>query len=640
MDKKGLYYQLFTSQVHDSNLPGDGSEVSSIKQRESISKALRKDTSNDESQNLIVEPEKDVNYSNSLLTLLLLNSSQWHLLFCATIGSLLVGLSSPINAFLYGELMGTFGESSEYEIRRNSDIVALQFLALAIMTGLGSFLETFLFTLTGERLAYKLRSLSFETILSMRIEWFDRPENSVGSLCSQLQCDATAIRDASGSRIGLLVQAIIAISVSIIIALCLSWKLALAGIAFVPIVLWAGFENAKMANDSSLDTRPATQRSTQMTSEAVANIRTVVSLGLEDTIHDVYMKGHEPEILKKNLGRGLLYSFGSNAPFPATIVTCCYGSYLVETENMPYKLVLVVNQALVFGLYVFGETLAFTSNYKQAGDAISRILRLVSHKNKLEGKWSSLSSNKLNGKVEFDDVSFSYPARSKLPVLRNFSASVLSGRNVAIVGQSGCGKSTCVQLLQRFYSPNSGDIRLDDQNIDKISMDLLCTSLGVVSQEPVLFNRTIEENIAYGFNDGKISDVVEAARKANIHNFIQSLPSGYKTLAGKGGLQLSGGEKQRVAIARALIRNPSILVLDEATSALDAESEKIVQDALDGARKGRTVITIAHRLSTIQDSDEILVMDHGRVIERGDHSTLLRRRDLYYKLWTSSTKNI
>jgi len=147
-----------------------------------------------------------------------------------------------------------------------------------------------------------------------------------------------------------------------------------------------------------------------------------------------------------------------------------------------------------------------------------------------------------------------------------------------------------------------------------------------------LFNRTIEENIACGFS-GEIADVVEAARKANIHNFIQSLPSGYKPIAGKGELQLSGGEKQRVAIARALIRNPSILILDEATSALDAESEKLVQDALDGARNGRTVITIAHRISTIQDSDEIFVMDHqGRIIERGDHSTLLRRLDLNYKI--------
>ncbi|RWS03318.1 ATP-binding cassette sub-family B member 5-like protein [Dinothrombium tinctorium] len=208
------------------------------------------------------------------------------------------------------------------------------------------------------------------------------------------------------------------------------------------------------------------------------------------------------------------------------------------------------------------------------------------------------------------------------------------GQTVALVGGSGCGKSTCIQLIERFYDCDLGEVCVDGVNVEHLNLCWLRSKIGFVQQEPTLFSYSILENIAYGDNSRSIpmEEIIEAAKKANIHNFIENLPQGYATNVGDKGSQLSGGQKQRIAIARALIRNPSILLLDEATSALDSESEKIVQEALDEAMKGRTSLVIAHRLSTIQNADKIIVLKDGKVIEEGNHQTLLAKRGAYFEL--------
>lgn len=210
---------------------------------------------------------------------------------------------------------------------------------------------------------------------------------------------------------------------------------------------------------------------------------------------------------------------------------------------------------------------------------------------------------------------------------------------MALVGESGCGKSTVIQLIQRFYDLDEGSLTLEDHDIKQLNLPHVRSKIGIVSQEPVLFNRSIGENIRYGDNttEASMEEVIAAARKANIHTFVSALPQGYETNIGGKGKQLSGGQKQRVAIARAMLRNPAVLLLDEATSALDSESEKIVQDALDAAQEGRTSITIAHRLSTIKDVDVIFVIQKGEVAEQGNHEELLELQGIYYKLWNKST---
>ncbi|VDM47070.1 unnamed protein product [Toxocara canis] len=243
----------------------------------------------------------------------------------------------------------------------------------------------------------------------------------------------------------------------------------------------------------------------------------------------------------------------------------------------------------------------------------------------------------IRGDIALRDVYFAYPNQRYFPVVNRLTISAPFGRTIALVGPSGCGKSTIIQLLERLYDPIDGAVLIDGQDIRQFNVRYVRTHMALVGQEPTLFNMSIRANIAYGLDDATQQEIEQAAKLANIHSFIISLPEviahlGYDTVVGSKGTQLSGGQRQRVAIARAIIRNPKILLLDEATSALDNESEKIVQEALDVARRGRTCIVIAHRLSTIQNADMIIVLKDGRVFELGTHTQLLARKGLYYRL--------
>ncbi|CAF4780312.1 unnamed protein product, partial [Rotaria magnacalcarata] len=246
-----------------------------------------------------------------------------------------------------------------------------------------------------------------------------------------------------------------------------------------------------------------------------------------------------------------------------------------------------------------------------------------------------LKPNSFEGNIEFRDVDFAYPTRAKHRILDKFNLTCLQGQTTALIGSSGCGKSTIISLLLRFYDSTNGHIFLDGQDLRTINISWLRSIIGFVQQEPILFDRTIAENIAYGINDRKVSyrEIHEVAIQANIHEEILKFPQGYETNCGNvGNTQFAGGQKQRIAIARALLQKPKILLLDEATSALDNETERIVQEAIDKARQNRTCLTIAHRLTTIQNSEKIVVVDGGSVREEGQHEELLRKRGFYYRL--------
>ena len=278
---------------------------------------------------------------------------------------------------------------------------------------------------------------------------------------------------------------------------------------------------------------------------------------------------------------------------------------------------------------------SFINRFIVAFGLLFRIFDLLERQPKIDSS-PSVGQKKSNssGYVSLKDVEFRYPTRKAVNVLQGLSLEAQPGKTLALVGHSGCGKSTCIQLMERFYDPDSGSVRVDDEDIRPLNLDSVRSHFAIVSQEPSLFNMTLADNIAYGDNGRTVpmEDIIEAAKKANIHSFIQALPLGYETVVGQRGSQLSGGQKQRVAIARALVRNPKILLLDEATSALDTESEQVVQQALDKAREGRTCVTIAHRLSTIRNADKIIVLNHGVVAEEGTHEELIAHRGLYYEL--------
>ena len=561
-------------------------------------------------------------------------------------------------ALAFGEMIGSLG-SITGDVYNQSEVMdqkrffyAMMFLAIAAGTGLGAFLQTCAFSVAGERLAFRLTTLSYRAILRKEIAWFDKRENSVGYLCQQLSSDAqAAVQGATGARIGLIFQVFISIVTAVSLSLFFSWKLALANAAFIPVVMLSAIALNRLlqVKNDSLSSSMA-----QVASEAISSIRTVASLGKEDAFWNNYSTkcrtlflGAECDNKRHNLVcknwstsilRGLFIGLSSNATPLASIVCLAYGAYLIHSEGLQCKSIYIICEALIFGMDAIGLAMAFAPDFEGAKRAASRITSLLNEnvpsKNVLRPTAVDLQ---IKGKIEFEGVTFSYPNRPDVDVLCDFSAVMLHpNKTVALVGPSGCGKSTCLQLILQFYNAKSGVIRMDDQHLLNSALtEVMRQNLAIVSQEPVLFDRTVAENIAYGSNSATMAQIVEAARTANIHEFIQSLPMGYETNVGPKGGQLSGGQKQRIAIARAIIRDPKILLLDEATSALDAESEMIVQEALTAASRGRTCLLIAHRLSAIQHVDLILVVNKGRVHEQGKHQDLIRLKGIYYQMWTA-----
>ena len=384
-----------------------------------------------------------------------------------------------------------------------------------------------------------------------------------------------------GVRIGLIFQVTISIITAVIVSFIYSWKLALVCTVSTPLILLATIALTKLTATTQHDDGKLAKVAT----EAISSIRTIASIGKEEAFHSTYINSlnYNQRKMKRQiiatLLRGAGFGLGNNAALLLSSVSIFYGAYLIENEGLHFKSMFVINEALLFGMELVGQSLALTPNFESAKIAARRVFNLLDQTKKHRRKSSSHQqiSGVLKGKIEFDNVYFSYPSRPDLDVLRGLTATVLHpDKTVALVGPSGCGKSTCIQLIQRFYKQKTGTIQLDGNSLDSVPLETLRRNIGIVSQEPVLFNRTLRENIAYGIDNATMAEVIEAAKQANIHSFIQSLPMGYETNVGQKGAQLSGGQKQRVAIARALLRNPKILLLDEATSALDAESMHVV----------------------------------------------------------------
>ncbi|VDK18859.1 unnamed protein product, partial [Anisakis simplex] len=317
-----------------------------------------------------------------------------------------------------------------------------------------------------------------------------------------------------------------------------------------------------------------------------------------------------------------------------------YGSTLITSGELQPGAVFTVFLAVMSGTASVGMIAPQVTLFVTAKSAAAPIYAIIDRVPPIDSYSNAgIRPASVEGRVKFENISFQYPNRDK-NVIDNVSIDIEPGKTIALVGHSGCGKSTLISLLLRYYDTNSGSIKVDGEDIRNLNLDWLRNIIGVVSQEPILFNVTIAENLRLGREDLLISEMVNVCKIANAHDFIMDLPQGYDTLIGEGGIQLSGGQKQRIAIARALARNPRILLLDEATSALDVESEHVVQEALDKASEGRTTLVIAHRLSTIKDADQIIVMQDGKVVETGTHVELIAvENGVYRQLVDSQAMN-
>ncbi|XP_072329676.1 bile salt export pump-like isoform X1 [Scyliorhinus torazame] len=569
------------------------------------------------------------------------NVAEWPYMLLGSLGAAVNGGVNPVYALLFSQILGTFSIQNEEEKRNQINSICLFFAIVGMVSFLTQFLQSYFFAKSGELLTRRLRKLGFQAMLGQEIGWFDDHKNSPGTLTTRLATDASQVQGATGSQIGMIVNSLTNIGVSLIIAFYFSWKLTLVILCFLPFLALSGALQAKMLTGFANQDKQALEVAGRISSEALSNIRTIAGLAKEKMFVQLYEKQLEAPYraaIKKANVYGLCFGFAQSVIFMANAASYRFGGYLVVAESLHFSIVFRVIAAIVTSGTALGRASSYTPDYAKAKIAAARFFQLIDHVPKIniyndEGeKWDNFK-----GEIHFKDCKFTYPARPDFQVLNGLSISVKPGQTLAFVGSSGCGKSTSVQLLERFYDPNEGKVLIDGHNTETVNIVFLRSKIGIVSQEPVLFDCSIAENIKYGDNNRQVSmdEVIAASRKAQLHDFVMALPNKYDTNVGAQGSQLSRGQKQRIAIARAIVRNPKILLLDEATSALDTESEKIVQAALDEARQGRTCIVIAHRLSTIQNSDIIAVMSRGLIVEQGAHEELMALKGAYYKLVTT-----
>ncbi|XP_051921766.1 ATP-binding cassette, sub-family B (MDR/TAP), member 4 isoform X13 [Hippocampus zosterae] len=577
----------------------------------------------------------------SLLKILRFNLPEWPYILMGIIFAAINGLLHPLFAVILSKYIAVMAETDQEMIRKETEFLCLMFATIGIVIFFTMFLQGYCFGKSGEILTLKLRLAAFKALMRQDLGWFDDHKNSVGTLTTRLASDAAQVQGVTGLRLATLVQNIANLGTGVILAFVYGWELTLLVLVLVPILAVAGTVEMELLAGQAAKDKKELEKAGQIVTEAIDNIRTVASLTREATFESLFHKNLQApyrNAQKKAHVQGFAFSFSQAMIYFTYAVCFWFGAWLVQQGRMDVEGVFLVIMAILYGSMAVGEANSFTPNYANAKTSAAHIMMLLNRQPAIDNlSQEGQSLDHFDGNVYFEGVVFDYPSRPNVPVLRGLNLKVSKGETLALVGSSGCGKSTTIQLLERFYDTKQGNVMIDSKSVKDLNIHWLRSQIGMVSQEPVLFDCSLAENIAYGDNSRTVTieEIKAAAEKANIHSFIEKLPKKYDTQAGDKGTQLSGGQKQRIAIARAILRNPKLLLLDEATSALDAESEKVVQEALDKARQGRTCIVVAHRLSTIQNADRIAVFQGGEVVEQGSHQQLLAKKGVYHMLVTT-----
>ncbi|CAJ0959537.1 unnamed protein product, partial [Mesorhabditis belari] len=564
------------------------------------------------------------------------NRKDHFLLLIGLICAIVNGASQPILALFTGRITNVFliSPSNSTEFLGDAYENVYVMIGLGILGIFSNFGQYMSFALVCTRVISTIRIEYINSVLRQNAAWLDA--NHSGTLSTKLSDDLERIREGIGDKLGLLLRGAAMFLTGLIIAFVYEWRLALVVTGVAPAMCICTAFMARKINGATMKELAGVGQAGAIAEETIMGVRTVQACNGQRDMIEKYEKcllRGESHAIRKGIFGGFFSGLFFFILFSFMAAGFVYGGYLLKIGIIPNPgVVFIVTMSMLMGAYFLGVISPHLMVLLNARVAAAKIYNIIDRIPPIDpASRDGRRFEKMTGRVVFEGVSFRYPNRREKMILNDFSITVEPGETVALVGKSGCGKTSIFSLLTRLYDVENGRIIIDHSDIRDINIQQLRQSIGVVQQEPILFNGTVEENVRMG--DVELSDqqVKQVCKQANAHHFIMKLPQGYKTILGAGGIQLSGGQKQRLSIARTLAKSPKILLLDEATSALDAKSESKVQWSINRL-KGITTMIIAHRLSTVKRAGKILVIDEGKVVEQGNHDELMEIRGIYHNL--------
>lgn len=565
-----------------------------------------------------------------------LSFAEWLYAVLGSTGAAIFGSFNPLLAYVIA-LIVTAYYRHDHNLRQEVDKWCLIIACMGVVTVVANFLQHFYFGIMGEKMTERVRRMMFSAMLRNEVGWFDEEENSADTLSMRLANDATFVRAAFSNRLSIFIQDSAAIIVAVLIGMLLYWRLALVALATLPVLTVSAIAQKLWLAGFSKGIQEMHRKASLVLEDAVRNIYTVVAFCAGNKVMELY-RWQLRKIFKQSFFHGMAigfaFGFSQFLLFACNALLLWYTALCVNKKYMDLPTALKEYMVFSFATFALVEPFGLAPYILKRRKSLISVFEIIDRVPKIEpDDNSALKPPNVYGSIELRNVDFSYPTRSEILVLSNFSLKVNGGQTVAVVGVSGSGKSTIISLIERFYDPVAGQVLLDGRDLKQFNLRWLRNHMGLVQQEPIIFSTTIRENIIYARHNASEAEIKEAARISNAHHFISNLPHGYDTHVGMRGVDLTPGQKQRIAIARVVLKNAPILLIDEASSSIESESSRVVQEALDTLVMGnKTTILIAHRAAMMRHVDNIVVLNGGRIVEEGSHDALMAKNGLYVRL--------
>jgi ABC transporter fused permease/ATP-binding protein len=562
-------------------------------------------------------------------------------------GKFLLGLFflfvSSLTGLAFPSLLGAMIDAAQGRqklsfIPANINYIGIISFIILFIQSFVSFFRVRLFVEVAEKSLADIRRDTYFKLITLPLNFFSN--RRVGELNSRISADLSQIQDTLTTTLAEMTRQIVLLIGGITFLVIVSPHLTLFNLAILPVMVVAAiFFGRKIRNISrqAQDKLAESNTVVEETLQGITNVKAFVNETYEANRYDKSLRQVVAIALRGATLRGGFASFIIFCLFGAIVGVIWYGSVLVAQGELSVGNLTTYILYSIFVGAAMGTFPELYANVQKAVGASERVLEILAEKNEpiSVNPEENATISTIRGDISFNNVVFAYPSRTEITVLKGVSFAAKAGEKVAIVGPSGAGKSTIASLVLRFYDPQQGQVLFDGKASSQYPLTDIRNQVAIVPQDVILFGGTIKENIAYGKLSAGEEEILQAAKRANAHEFVSGFPEGYNTVVGERGVKLSGGQRQRIAIARALLKDPAILILDEATSSLDSESERLVQEALEELMKNRTSIIIAHRLSTIRQADKILVLENGKVVETGTHQELIRNEEGLYRYLSS-----